>query len=61
MSKREINDLIDIALDNRDFKQVEFLSKYLKESFEINNETRENIGILMDKLVDLIADFYPIL
>lgn len=61
MSKREINDLIDIALDNRDFKQVEFLSKYLKESFEINYETRENIGILMDKLVDLIANFYPIL
>jgi hypothetical protein len=32
LSKRELNDLIDIALDNGDFKEVERLSKYLKES-----------------------------
>lgn len=61
MSKREINDLIDAALDARDFKQVEFLSQYLKESFEMTEEVREELGILMDKLVDLIANFYPVL
>lgn len=61
MSKREIEREIDDALDARDFQKVKFLSQYLKESFEINDETRENIGILMDRLVDLIANFYPIL
>ena len=32
MSQREIQQLIDDALDARDFKKVEFLSQYLKES-----------------------------
>ena len=31
MSKYEINDLIDQALDARDFDKVKFLSQYLKE------------------------------
>ena len=61
MSKSEIQELIDTALDNRDFKQVEFLAKYLKESFELKEEDKEKIGQFIDRLVDLIANFYPIL
>ncbi len=38
MTKSQINDLIDQALDQRDFKRVQFLSKYMKESFDYNAE-----------------------
>ena len=61
MSKSEINDLIDQALDVRDFGKVKFLSQYLKESFEITDEMKVGIQKFCDTLVRFIVDNYYVL
>ena len=61
MSKSEINNLIDQALDVRDFGKVKFLSQYLKESFEITDDMKTGIQKFCDTLVSFIVDNYYIL
>ena len=61
MSKSEINNLIDQALDVRDFGKVKFLSQYLKESFEITDEMKVGIQKFCDTLVRFIVDNYYVL
>jgi hypothetical protein len=61
MSKSEINDLIDQALDVRDFAKVKFLSQYLKESFEITDDMKEGIQKFCDTLVRFIVQNYYVL
>ena len=58
MSKSEINDLIDQALDVRDFAKVKFLSQYLKESFEITDDMKAGIQKFCDTLVRFIIQNY---
>jgi hypothetical protein len=58
MSKSEINDLIDQALDVRDFDKVKFLSQYLKESFEITDDMKAGIQKFCDDLVRFIVENY---
>ena len=58
MSKYEINDLIDQALDARDFDKVKFLSQYLKESFEITDDMKAGIQKFCDTLVRFIVQNY---
>ena len=58
MSKSEINDLIDQALDVRDFDKVKFLSQYLKESFEITDDMKAGIQKFCDALVRFIVQNY---
>ena len=58
MSKSEINDLIDQALDVRDFAKVKFLSQYLKESFEITDDMKAGIQKFCDTLVRFIVQNY---
>ena len=61
MSKSEINDLIDQALDVRDFTRVKFLSQYLKESFEITDEIKSGVQKFCDALVRFIVQNYYVL
>ena len=61
MSKSEINDLIDQALDARDFGEVKFLSQYLKESFEITDEMKAGVQKFCDTLVRFIVQNYYVL
>jgi hypothetical protein len=61
MSKSDISDLIDQALDVRDFAKVKYLSQYLKESFEITDEIKAGIKNFCDNLVSFIVDNYYIL
>jgi len=61
MSKYEINDLIDQALDVRDFDRVKFLSQYLKESFEFTDDMKAGIQKFCDTLVDFIVKNYYVL
>jgi len=61
MSKSEINDLIDQALDVRDFTRVKFLSQYLKESFEITDEMKAGVQKFCDALVNFIVQNYYVL
>ena len=56
MSKSEINDLIDQALDARDFSKVKFLSQYLKESYN-NEEAFKQIEEACRKVAELLAQF----
>jgi hypothetical protein len=58
MSKSEINNLIDQALDVRDFGKVKFLSQYLKESFEITDDMKAGIQKFCDTLVRFIVQNY---
>jgi hypothetical protein len=58
MSKSEINNLIDQALDVRDFGKVKFLSQYLKESFEITDDMKAGIQKFCDTLVSFIVQNY---
>jgi hypothetical protein len=58
MSKSEINNLIDQALDVRDFGKVKFLSQYLKESFEITDDMKAGIQKFCDTLVRFIIQNY---
>lgn len=58
MSKSEINDLIDQALDVRDFEKVKFLSQYLKESFEMTDDVKAGIQKFCDALVSFIVNNY---
>ena len=44
MSQREIQELIDDALDAGDYKRVEMLSQYLKEGKEIYLKELERIN-----------------
>ncbi len=55
MTKTEINNLIDQALDQRDFARVKFLSKYIKESFDYDAKVElEKIG---KEIAELIIKF----
>ena len=60
MSKKEINDLIDKALDERDFERVKFLSQFLKESITATDEVTEAIGQFCETLLNFIVDNYYI-
>ncbi len=60
MSKKEINDLIDKALDERDFERVKFLSQFLKESITATDEVTESIGQFCETLLNFIVDNYYI-
>lgn len=55
MTKTEINDLIDQALDARDFKRVQFLSKYMKESFDYNAQLE--LEKIAKEISELILNF----
>jgi hypothetical protein len=55
MSKTEINNLIDQALDDRDFAKVKFLSQFLKESY--NEEAFKQIEEACRKVAELLAQF----
>jgi hypothetical protein len=55
LSKGEINDLIDQALDSRDFAKVKFLSQYLKESY--NQEAMNQIKNICRKVAELLVQF----
>lgn len=57
MSKSEINDLIDQALDNNDFERVKFLSKFL-ETLEITDEVTECVGEFCERLLEIIIKYY---
>ena len=58
MTKSEINDLIDQALDVRDFGRVKFLSQYLKESFEMTDDMKAGVQKFYDTLVRFIVENY---
>ncbi len=60
MSKKEINDLIDKALDDRDFERVKFLSQFLKESITATDDVTEAIGQFCETLLNFIVDNYYI-
>jgi hypothetical protein len=55
MSKSEINNLIDQALDDRDFSKVKFLSQFLKESY--NEEAFKQIKDACKKVAELLVQF----
>lgn len=55
LSKSELNELIDKALDDRDFAQVKFLSQYLKESANYNPQ--KEIEDLSYKIAELFIQF----
>lgn len=55
LSKSEINNLIDQALDARDFEKVKFLSQYLKESYE--QEVMSQIEEACRKAAELLVQF----
>jgi hypothetical protein len=61
MTKSEINNLIDQALDVRDFGRVKFLSQYLKESFEITDDMKADVQKFCDTLVDFIVKNYYVI
>ena len=52
MSDREINTLIDQALDERDFEKVKMLSQYLKESIDLNTK-----AVLEEVVFDIVELF----
>ncbi len=60
MSKKEINDLSDKALDDRDFERVKFLSQFLKESITATDDVTEAIGQFCETLLNFIVDNYYI-
>ena len=60
MSNKEISGLIDVALDNRDFERVKFLSQFLKESITATDEITEAIGEYCDTLLNFIVNNYYI-
>lgn len=62
MTKSEINNLIDQALDARDFKRVEFLSKYMKESFDYNAKVElEKIATqIAEQILDFVKENIPV-
>ena len=55
MTKTEINNLIDQALDDRDFARVKFLSKYIKESFDYN--AKVELEKIAKEISELIIKF----
>ena len=55
LSQREIQKLIDDALDERDFKRVEFLSKYLKES--LSPDLKTAIEEITEQACNLFVEF----
>lgn len=59
MSKSEINDLIDQALDDRDFAKVKFLSQFLKESVDYNpeKELKEISKIFANLILDFVEKY----
>jgi hypothetical protein len=52
MSNRELNNLIDQVLDKRDFETVKMLSKYLKESMNVDSQE-----ILDELVIDIVEVF----
>jgi hypothetical protein len=55
MSQREIQKLVDDALDMRDFKQVEFLSQYLKES--VSEKLKIQLDRISKEASELFAEY----
>lgn len=51
LSKSELNDIINNAIDDKDWVRVKFLSQYLKES--LNQESEKHIRKMSDILVEL--------
>lgn len=58
MSKKEINDLLNAALDEGDFERVQLLNKYLEstENFDVDL-TREAASEFCEKLVEWITQY----
>jgi hypothetical protein len=61
LSQEEIQDLIDQALDKRDFTEAERLSALLKESREDNVQKLRRRGMAPDKLGTTLAEFKKML
>lgn len=55
LSKSEINQLIDQALDDRDFARVNFLSQYLKESYD--QDLMNQVEEACQKAAELLVSF----
>lgn len=55
LSKSEINQLIDQALDDRDFEKVKFLSQYLKESYD--QDVMGQVEEACRKAAELLVEF----
>jgi ribosomal protein S18 len=61
LGNRQLNSLIDDALDRKDFKRVEILSRYLKESTEIIKELVEEVANdICRAFIDYIDGFLEI-
>jgi len=55
LSKSELDDLINQALDSRDFARVKFLSQYLKESVEFSPE--EELNSICSEAAEMFVRF----
>lgn len=60
MTNREINDLINAAIDSGDFERASYLNQFIKvnESMQITDEMTEVVGDFCEQLLDIIIEFY---
>jgi hypothetical protein len=60
MTNREINDLINAAIDSGDFERASYLNQFIKvnESMQITDEMTEVVGDFCEQLLDIIIKFY---
>jgi hypothetical protein len=60
MTNREINDLINAAIDSGDFERASYLNQFIKvnESIQITDEMTEVVGDFCEQLLDIIIKFY---
>lgn len=55
LTKSELDNLINQALDDRDFSRVKFLSQYLKESVDYNPE--EQLKSICSEIAEILVRF----
>lgn len=60
MTNREINDLINAAIDSGDFERASYLNQFIKvnESMQITDEMTEVVGDFCEQLLDIIIELY---
>jgi hypothetical protein len=60
MTNREINDLINAAIDSGDFERASYLNQFIRvnESMQITDEMTEVVGDFCEQLLDIIIKFY---
>jgi hypothetical protein len=61
MTNREINDLINAAIDSGDFERASYLNQFIKvnESMQITDEMFTRVvGDFCEQLLDIIIKFY---